>query len=565
MIILLIIGIITIINPQSFAGQVIIKEVQANSSADHAGISPGELVKEINGMPIKSIGAYGSAIEEVFSRAKNAEFKIVTENGTFNYSGKTLDIRCVNNTIISIYGEAETSGLEEGMKIKEINGLSLSNYSFNEIKEKIEPKTKIKFVTNKQEYLFLASNDLGISVEPVSRVRIKTGLDLQGGARALVKPEKPLNSKEMANLLDVVRYRLNVYGITDVHVKEASDLQGNKYMFVELAGATPTQLEDLIGKQGKFEAKIGNKTAFVGGQKDITFVCRNDASCAYVEQCNKIEKGYACRFHFEIHLSEKAAKKQANITSGLKENVSEGKRYLNETLDLYLDDKLVDKLFIDADLKGQEATRIAITGSGVGNTKPEAYDVAEENMHKLQTVLITGSLPFKLKIVKLDSISPLLGREFTKNIFFIAVAAFLAVCLIIYLRYRKFVLFVPVIITVVSELLLILAVAVLIKWNLDLASIAGIIAAIGTGVDDQVVMIDESRVSKQYSIKERIKRAFSIIMGSYATTVVAMLPLWWAGAGLLRGFAVTTLIGITIGVFITRPAFADILKKITKD
>ena len=43
------------------------------------------------------------------------------------------------------------------------------------------------------------------------------------------------------------------------------------------------------------------------------------------------------------------------------------------------------------------------------------------------------------------------------------------------------------------------------------------------------------------------------------------MPLLWAGAGLLKGFAVTTIIGISAGVFITRPAFAEIVKRVVKD
>jgi preprotein translocase subunit SecD len=39
----------------------------------------------------------------------------------------------------------------------------------------------------------------------------------------------------------------------------------------------------------------------------------------------------------------------------------------------------------------------------------------------------------------------------------------------------------------------------------------------------------------------------------------------WAGAGLLKGFAITTIIGISVGVFITRPAFSEIVKKIVKE
>ena len=238
---------------------------------------------------------------------------------------------------------------------------------------------------------------------------------------------------------------------------------------------------------------------------------------------------------------------------------------MNETLDLYLDDKLVNQLYIDSNLKGQDTTTITISGGGTGNTKQDAIKNAEDNMNQLQTVLITGSLPVKLQIEELDTISPTVGQGFSKNIFLVVIVSFAAVCLLIYIRFRKPKIVIPVIITLVSELVILLGVAAIISWNLDLPSIAGIIAAIGTGVDDQIVMIDELTSSKSYSVKERIKRAFFIIFASYATVIVSLVPLWFAGAGMLRGFALTTAIGITVGVFITRPAFGDILKSITKE
>ena len=39
-------------------------------------------------------------------------------------------------------------------------------------------------------------------------------------------------------------------------------------------------------------------------------------------------------------------------------------------------------------------------------------------------------------------------------------------------------------------------------WSLDLPAIAGIIAVIGTGVDQQIVVLDESRSSKNLSLKQ---------------------------------------------------------------
>lgn len=565
LIILLIIAAIVILNPKSLIGNLEVKSVVPNSSAAQAGITVGEIVKTINGQPIKSLEDYSRVISDL--TFDEIEIKVKTENETFKYKSATLGFSLANRKVSFVSGKAQEAGLKEGMIVEKINEFSLDDFTFEEIKAKIEPKAKVTILTNKNEYNFLTTQDIGIIVSPIPSTRIRTGLDLQGGARALVKPERALSQQEMANLLETVRYRLNVYGLTDVNIRDVTDLQGNSYMMVELAGATPTELQDLIAKQGKFEAKIGNETVFVGGHNDITFVCRNDASCARVEQCDATPDGTqaSCRFQFEVHLSESAAQRHADITSKLSENISEGKSYLNETLDLYLDDKLVDSLLISSELKGKVTTSVAVSGSGIGKTKLEAYDSAEASMKKLQTILITGSLPFKLEIIKLDSISPTLGKEFTKNVIIAAIAVFIAVCLVIYIRYRKLQLFIPVIITMISEILLTLFIAVAIHWNLDLASIAGIIAAIGTGVDDQIVMIDESKTSQQYSLKERIKRAFFIIMGAYATVVVSLLPLLWAGAGLLRGFAVTTLIGITVGVFVTRPAFADILSMITKD
>lgn len=79
-----------------------------------------------------------------------------------------------------------------------------------------------------------------------------------------------------------------------------------------------------------------------------------------------------------------------------------------------MDDKLVESLSIGVGLKGSDTTQIQISGSGKGETQQEADDDARNSMKKLQTVLITGSLPYKLEIVKLDSSSPVLGKDFTK-------------------------------------------------------------------------------------------------------------------------------------------------------
>jgi preprotein translocase subunit SecD len=183
-------------------------------------------------------------------------------------------------------------------------------------------------------------------------------------------------------------------------------------------------------------------------------------------------------------------------------------------------------------------------------------------MKRLQTVLITGSLPYKLQIEKLDTISPVLGKDFTRAIFLAGVSAIVLVSVLVFFRYRRFKASLALLFTAFSELFIILGVASLIGWNLDLPSIAGILATIGTGVDQQIVILDEATKNKTESISRRLKKALFIIFTAYFTSLVSLLPLYWAGAGLFRGFAFTTIIGITAGVLITRPAFAEIIRRI---
>ena len=222
-------------------------------------------------------------------------------------------------------------------------------------------------------------------------------------------------------------------------------------------------------------------------------------------------------------------------------------------------------MLISNDLKGRVTTQISIQGSGSGRTLDEARNDAYASMNKLQTVLLTGSIPYKLEIVKLDTISPLLGTKFISYILLAGLASIIAVSLIVLGRYRQIKLSLAILLTSFSEIIIILGLASFIKWNLDLPSIAGILTVIGTGVDQQIVILDESKLKKEKTgILERLKRALFIVVATYFTALASLLPLYWAGAGLLRGFAVTTIMGITIGVLITRPAFVEIIRRIEK-
>jgi preprotein translocase subunit SecD len=438
----------------------------------------------------------------------------------------------------------------------------------------LEENKTVKIETNKGVYTTLVTvdelgqTDLGLKVYPAPSSNLRKGLDLEGGTRVLLKPEEAISEENLEITIDNLKERLNVYGLSDVVIRAASDLAGEDFILIEIAGVTEEEVKDLLSKQGKFEAKIGNDTVFFGGKKDVTSVCRS-ADCSGIDPrrgCSKVSDGYVCSFFFSVVLSSEAAERQAELTDVLNIESDEGGQYLSEDLTLYLDDKEVDRLRIGSELKGRATTEIQISGSGAGNTQPEAVTASLKNMKRLQTIIITGSLPVKLDIVKMDTISPNLGKEFLDNVILVGILAILSVVTVVFIRYRKIKIVLPMVITIVSEIVLILGFAALVGWNLDLAAIAGIIIVAGTGVDHLIVITDETLKGEGITDwKKRIKNAMFIVMGAYLTTCAGMLPLWFAGAGLLKGFAFTTIVGISFGVLIARPAYAAMIEMLLKE
>jgi preprotein translocase subunit SecD len=198
-------------------------------------------------------------------------------------------------------------------------------------------------------------------------------------------------------------------------------------------------------------------------------------------------------------------------------------------------------------------------------------EAARKEIRDNQVLLTSGNLPAELTVESRSSTPPTLGRKFLRYAFYTALLAELVVAFIIYLRYaRRPFLVVPIALAGICEVIIILGFASVINWQLDLPAVAGVIAAVGTGVDHFIVITDETlkrggkEQKKIISMAERIRRAFFIIFTAAATVVAAMLPLLAIGAGMLKGFAFTTIMGVFVGVMIVRPAYAKIISQIVE-
>ncbi|MFZ3076836.1 MAG: hypothetical protein WA139_00075 [Candidatus Aenigmatarchaeota archaeon] len=467
----------------------------------------------------------------------------------------------------------------------------------------------------------LSGKGLGIDAVKPSSTRLNLGMDLIGGTRVLLKVHENVSDAIIEQSIATLQTRINIYGLREAKFQSVKQDKTN-YIQIEMAGGSKQEIDSLLAKQGKFEAYIpkivnvqnGSGLLMVNGTNysvsifdnsatvqnigsiklndtfvlngitftflnytnstavfnalafngtDVKSVCMQSIQGICSSTIQPAEGGF--QFSFQVTISKEGAERFAALTKDMKiiPDVQQGKftgNYILENgfIDLYLDKKLITELSIDKGLKGKAITEPSITGF-----KTTQADTIKEKL-TLQSILQSGALPVTLTVERVDQISASLGSEFIKSILLAGAIAAIAVIVVVFVRYRNLKITIPMILTSLSEVIIILGAASLIGWTIDIAAIAGIIAVIGTGVDAQIMIIDELIMGKErvFTFKEKIKKAFFMIFSSAATVVAAMLPLLFIGVGVMRGFAITTLLGVFIGVFIARPAFSKIAEKI---
>ena len=190
-----------------------------------------------------------------------------------------------------------------------------------------------------------------------------------------------------------------------------------------------------------------------------------------------------------------------------------------------------------------------------------------EEVRELEINLKAGALPTELDIENRGTtfyLLPSLAQQFKPLSLLTGFAAVIAVSLMVFVRYRRADVAMPMILTAAAEVYVLLGFAAAVGLPLELSHIAGFIAVIGTGVDDLVIIADEimqrGNIETSRVFESRFRKAFWVIGAAAATTIIAMSPLAVLSLGDLRGFAIVTIVGVLVGVLITRPAYGDILR-----
>ena len=212
-----------------------------------------------------------------------------------------------------------------------------------------------------------------------------------------------------------------------------------------------------------------------------------------------------------------------------------------------------------------------VSGPAKGTTAEEQQKSALAELRELKSVISGGKLPVSTTIGSSFSVAPSLGERFLQYSWMALIAGIFAVSLLIYLRYRQFALVIPIVLFNSIEVLLTTAI-VGVFGTLDLSAMAGIIVLMGSGVADQIVITeemlrhghadDEEDSHDEYEVKERIKKAFYVIFSVAGVVIAAMLPLILSGIVEIVGFGMSTIIGVLVGILITRPAYGDLMREI---
>jgi len=217
---------------------------------------------------------------------------------------------------------------------------------------------------------------------------------------------------------------------------------------------------------------------------------------------------------------------------------------------------------ISPDIAGKASQNVEISGSR------GTYESAESEASDLKTVL-QQRLPVKVSFVGESSIPARLGSEFAFDILKAAIAAVIAVGVLVYLRYRRPLIVGAIMLTMGSEVLVTIGIASGLRQTIGLAEIAAVLAVIGTGVEQQLIITDEvlqkglpKAGPRPMSLSGRIAKAFVVIFAAAATTIAALATLFFVGYGAMKGFAIVMIIGILAAILVTRPAYGRIVNAI---
>ncbi len=413
-------------------------------------------------------------------------------------------------------------------------------------------------------------------------IPFRLGLDLQGGSQLTlqVQPSEEvpqITSSVMEAVQSVVRNRVDALGVSEPIVQSV----GTDQILVQLPGVSdPAQAERVLGGTAILEFREESPNQEIQAQMDVRI---EEATQIAIELGGLQESGEQGqiaekqaefdRKREEIEALRIQRYKRTGLTGknlddaypqpaqagagawnvGLVFDNEGGELFAQltrnlagtgRTLGIFLDEKLISSPTVPVEF--------ATTGITGGRAEIQGnFTVQQAN--ELAVQLRGGALPVPVEIVENRTVGATLGRDSIVRSIYAGIGGLLLVLIFMVVYYRL-----PGLIADLSLLIyaiLTLASFSLLGVTLTLPGIAGFILSIGMAVDANVLIFERTREelragkSLYRSVESGFYRAFSSILDSNVTTLIACIALFWLGAGLVKGFALTLGIGVAVSMF----------------
>ncbi|MDP3764273.1 MAG: protein translocase subunit SecD [bacterium] len=374
----------------------------------------------------------------------------------------------------------------------------------------------------------------------------RLGLDLLGGTHLvyqadLSQVEESEKDSYMNGLKDVVERRVNFFGVSEpaITVNHSGE---NWRLIVELAGVKDiNQAIKLIGqtpflefKEQRSEEEVKKALDLLGGkepdlsQADPYFVS-SGLSGRYIKKASLAFDSQTTRPEVLLEFDDIGKQLFAEIT----------KKNVGKQLAIYLDGLPISAPVVQQEILDGSAQ---ITGNF-------SIDEAKTLVERLNS----GALPVPIELISQQSVGATLGQASLEKSLVAGIIGFVLVVLFMIIWYRLagiMAVLALIIYTIIS-----LAIFKLIPVTLTLAGITGFILSIGMAVDANVLiferMKEELRSGKAFglAVKEGFARAWTSIRDSNVSSLITAGVLYTFGSSLVRGFALTLIIGILISMF----------------
>ncbi len=394
-------------------------------------------------------------------------------------------------------------------------------------------------------------------------LNLKYGLDLAGGAELSYDIDTTKVKKEdLPSALDALKgnieRRVNLFGVSEANI-QLSNQGGQNRMIVELPGVeNVSDAISLLGQTAQLsfrgeDQKVTSSTASATFKEAFPFDTGINGSNLVKSQVeinpNNGEPEVALEF------DEKGTKLFEKAT----------KDFLNKRIGIFLDDQIITYPTVGVVITDGRAV---INGS---------FDA--KTAKALSAQLNAGALPLPIKLIQQTQIGATLGKDSINKGIFAGVVGLILISLFMVGNYGKLGLIADIGLLIYG--LITLSLYRLIPVTLTFPGIVGFILSVGMAVDSNILiferMREELRKGKPWNIAMELgfTHAWSSIKDANACTIITGLilfnPFNWSflnTSGMVRGFAITLVLGILLGiftgVFVTRNLLR-VLAKTNKD